>query len=200
VVAVKKNGIPQSDEAVREDAEGECFDPSKPLYNMRHERFAQLVFKGYKVRDAYIAAGFSETHGQGAWLTRNRQDVGARLNWLAEQAALETRRVEAKLRTKILYDQTQAMAEAEEARMLAMQLDRPSAAVAAVQTKAKIAGLLKEDLDLMMGARRPVREMSEKELQLLADEVATLIDTAKRPEQPTGPAVEADKAAPKPYH
>lgn len=62
------------------------FDPSKPLKDAQHERFAHALAKGESQRQAYADAGY-EPHDGNASRLSNNEKVSQRVQWLKEQAA-----------------------------------------------------------------------------------------------------------------
>lgn len=65
---------------------GDASDPSKPLPNTRHERFAQAVASGKTATAAYVAAGYKPNDGNAATLKGN-QRISARIAHLQSLAA-----------------------------------------------------------------------------------------------------------------
>jgi phage terminase small subunit len=98
------------------------------LKNARHERFAQELAKGKSATEATHAAGYADPRNS-TRLTKN-DEIRRRIDEIQGRAA---QRVEVTLQS--------LMAEAEEARQLAMKIDQPSAAVSALTAKGKLAGL-----------------------------------------------------------
>jgi hypothetical protein len=105
------------------------------LKNPKHERFAQELAKGKTATEAYRLAGYKHDDGHASRLAGNGR-VSARVDEICGKAAELAQVTVASL-----------IAEAEKARELAMWLGRPSAAVAAVTAKAKLAGLWVEKTD-----------------------------------------------------
>lgn len=64
-------------------------DPSKPLQDAQHERFACELAKGASQDEAYVLAGFSRNRGNASRLNAN-ENVFERVAWLKEQAATDT--------------------------------------------------------------------------------------------------------------
>ena len=64
-------------------------DPSKPLQDAQHERFACELAKGASQDEAYVLAGFSRNRGNASRLNAN-ENVSQRVAWLKEQAATDT--------------------------------------------------------------------------------------------------------------
>lgn len=124
-------------------------DASKPLKRPQRERYAQLLFAGTGQTDAYEMAGFSRDTSAATRMAR-QPDVAARLEWLFEEQLRKTMEESARAYSACIYDQAQAMIEAEMVRSMAMKLGRASAAINAVRTKALLSGLIKRDDDAMM--------------------------------------------------
>ena len=61
-------------------------DPSKPLPDAQHERFACELAKGASQDEAYELAGFSRNRGNACRL-KAKESVSQRVKWLQEQAA-----------------------------------------------------------------------------------------------------------------
>lgn len=99
------------------------------LTNPKHERFAQELAKGKTSDEAYRLAGYAENRGNATRLKAN-ESVMKRVAELAGRSA-----------DRAVVTASSLIAEAEEARLLAMSLDLPSAAVAAIQAKGKLAGV-----------------------------------------------------------
>jgi phage terminase small subunit len=102
------------------------------LDNPRHERFAQEVVKGFLHGQAYLNAGYKAKSlaVASAAATRLLKDVKIqkRIQEIQERVARKT-----EVTTESI------LAELEEARVLAMSLEQPNAAVAASMGKAKVA-------------------------------------------------------------
>lgn len=99
-----------------------------PLPNQRHERFAQELAKGNSASEAYTNAGYGESRSAACRLSTN-VNVQARVAELQERGA---KRVEVTVESLI--------EEAEAARLLAMSIEAPSAAIAAVREKGVLSG------------------------------------------------------------
>lgn len=61
------------------------FDPTLPLRDSQHERFAQLLAAGSSQTEAYVGAGYEEHASNASRLSRNDK-VQARILWLKQQA------------------------------------------------------------------------------------------------------------------
>jgi len=101
-----------------------------PLRNPRHEAFVRGLLEGKSEVDAFEAAGYARDRGNAARLMAN-ESVRARLVELQKETAGET-----KLTVEGLLDQLEA------ARAKATDLEQLSAAVRAIEAKAKISGLM----------------------------------------------------------
>lgn len=101
-----------------------------PLNNNRHERFVAGLLEGKSASQAYADAGYQPDDGNAARLNAN-QKIKARLAELQSEVAGQT-----KLTVESL------LAELEQARAKATDLRQLSAAVRAIESKAKISGLL----------------------------------------------------------
>ena len=100
------------------------------LQNPRHERFAQELATGKSADAAYVSAGYRANRSNAARLSAN-QDIQKRV---AEIQSLGAERAAITVETLI--------AETESARSKAMgEKGGAAAAVAAITTKAKLAGL-----------------------------------------------------------
>ena len=98
------------------------------LQNPRWERFARERAKGEKIVRAYAKAGYSAQRSNAARLIAN-DSVKARIAELQEKPA---KKLEVTLES--------LLAEAEEARQLAMKLGQSAAAIAAVKEKGVLSG------------------------------------------------------------
>jgi hypothetical protein len=68
------------------------FDPSKPLANVKHERFCWAIVQGHRLAPAYEIAGFEGKSSRLPWQLRHKPAVDARVNWLlAERIKADTR-------------------------------------------------------------------------------------------------------------
>ena len=64
-------------------------DPSKPLQDAQHERFACELAKGASQDEAYELAGYKR-HRSSASRLRTNANVSQRVEWLKQQAASDT--------------------------------------------------------------------------------------------------------------
>lgn len=107
-----------------------------PLSNARHEKYAQALFEGLPQNAAYEAAGFRYHEGNASRLRRNEKIV-ARLTELQEAVAESSQvTVQSLLR------------ELEHARKRADSLDQLAASVRAIETKAKVSGLMSQKIEV----------------------------------------------------
>jgi hypothetical protein len=103
---------------------------SGPLANPRHEAFVRELAKGKSATEAYVAAGYKESRQHAARLATNG-DIVARL------AALQNAVAE-----KTVHTVERLIDKAEEARLLAMEIKQPAAAVTAILGIARLRGFL----------------------------------------------------------
>src|SRR5436305_50420 len=120
------------------------------LDNPRHERFAQELAKGKSQAEAYTEAGFKPNDSNCSRLNGNER-IQARVAELLDRVAIRCEVTAASL-----------IDEAEEARMLALKLGQPSAAVAAIKEKGVLAGVRIEKSERKN--TNDVRRLSEDEL------------------------------------
>jgi phage terminase small subunit len=106
------------------------------LTNPRHERFAQALFGGKPANAAYEEAGYKPHDGNCIRL-RGNERIKARLAELQAEIAKEN-----------VVSVGSLLAELESARQKATDLDQLSAAVRAIEAKAKIAGLLTQKIEI----------------------------------------------------
>jgi hypothetical protein len=59
-----------------------CFDPSKPLANVKHERFYWAIVQGHRLGPAYEIAGFEGKSPRLPWQLRHKPAIDARVSWL----------------------------------------------------------------------------------------------------------------------
>ena len=57
-------------------------DSSKPLPNIKHERFCWAIVQGHRLGPAYQIAGFEGKSPRLPWQLRHRPHIDARINWL----------------------------------------------------------------------------------------------------------------------
>ena len=106
------------------------------LKNPRHELFAQELAKGKSATEAYTLAGYKACRQNAARLTTN-DDIRARL---AELQATAAKASEVTIQS--------LLNELEDARVKASNLDQLSAAVRAIEAKAKVSGLLVQRVEV----------------------------------------------------
>jgi phage terminase small subunit len=111
-------------------------DYSAILANPRHERFALALSKGMRATQAYIEAGNKPCRQNSARLT-TKNDIKARLVELQEAVAKESGVTVGSL-----------LAELEDARAKATDLNQLSAVVKAISEKARISGLLVQKVEI----------------------------------------------------
>ena len=107
-----------------------------PLRNPRHERFVQALFEGKTADEAYIEAGFHENRGNASRL-KATESIRNRLAELQEAVAATNEVSVGSL-----------LRELEQARQKASNLDQLSAAVRAIEAKAKVSGLLIQRMEV----------------------------------------------------
>jgi phage terminase small subunit len=107
-----------------------------PLRNPRHEKFAQCLLEGKTAVDAHEQAGYARDDGNAARLAANPK-IQERLVELQNEIAGE-----AKITVQGL------LGELEDARKKATDLEQLSAAVRAIESKAKISGLLVQKVEV----------------------------------------------------
>ena len=69
-------------------------NPSKPLANVKHERFCGAIVQGHRLGPAYETAGFTGKSPRLPWQLRHKPRVDARVTWLLAQ------RIEADMRER----------------------------------------------------------------------------------------------------
>lgn len=119
------------------------------LKNARHERFAAALAEGMSQEQAYVAAGFSPKGARGSacrLLQRYARIRKRRDELLAERERLRAG-AQVAAAARFEYDTNIALSEAHEALGLARTKKDPRAMVAAVQLKAKLAGVLIERVE-----------------------------------------------------
>ena len=159
------------------------------LANPRHERFARYYMRCGVASEAYRKAGYNTTTALATRVNASRllshANVKRRIREIRKQMAG---------RTRITVDSL--IAELEADRDLARALEQPSAAIAAVQLKARLAGLLVDrketgapgDFGALQSAEDVLaavrRDLGDKAADLLqaslveADEDAALVEAA----------------------
>jgi phage terminase small subunit len=114
---------------------------SGPLKNPRHEAFIQHLLQGKNATDAYAAAGFMpDGNGANASRLNRNPKVAARLAELQAGIAAET-----VVTVKGLIN------ELEDARKRATDLKQLSAAIKAIEAKAKLSGLVVDKQQIEIG-------------------------------------------------
>ena len=110
-----------------------------PLKNVRHERFVQDLLEGKNATDTYEQAGFKRDDGNAARLKANPK-VAERLAELQAEIAAET-----------VVTVQGLINEMESARKTATDLKQLSAAIKAIEGKAKLSGLLVDKKQIEVG-------------------------------------------------
>ena len=126
------------------------------LDNPRHERFAQEVAQGTSQREAYKRAGYESKSAAAADAAASRliRD-GKVLMRIKEIQTVGARKAEVTTES--------ILQELEDARVLAMSLNQPNAAVAASMGKAKVAGKIVQRHE--HGQPGAFAELNDEELQ-----------------------------------
>jgi hypothetical protein len=118
------------------------------LANSRHEAFAQALARGLSISSAYAEAGYKPNRGNAHTLLKQNQGISKRVEEIqAEQLAIHQQvTAEAAAKTQVTLESL--IAEAEAARVKAMsEKGGAAAAVSAITTKSKLAGLWREKVD-----------------------------------------------------
>jgi hypothetical protein len=63
-------------------------DSSKPLANVKHERFCWAIVQGHRLAPAYEIAGFAGKSPRLPWQLRHRPAIDARVGWLLAQRVM----------------------------------------------------------------------------------------------------------------
>lgn len=111
------------------------------LTNQRHEKFAQELAKGKSQVAAYKAAGYKPDDGAAARLSGNVR-IRERLAELQGRAA-----------EKAIVTAADIAAQLDEDRAFAREMESAAAMVSATMGKAKVLGLLKDQVDLTTGGK-----------------------------------------------
>lgn len=87
------------------------FDPSKPLANVKHERFCCAIVQGHRLGPAYEIAGFAGKSPRLPWQLRHKPVIDARIRWLLVdriefEAAIRGRALEKEMdaRTRLIRE------------------------------------------------------------------------------------------------
>jgi hypothetical protein len=148
------------------------------LSNPKHERFAQAISNGKTLEKAYEEAGYKPSKSNGSQL-KQRTDVSERINEILTQSC-------ARLVENVDYSREKILAEIEEARMMALNLEMPGAAWQAAIAKARILGLIIDrrevgdagafdamtDEELVREATKKAQELGVPHLKLVDDDSA----------------------------
>jgi hypothetical protein len=117
------------------------YDASTPLRPQQREWFVQSLLGGMSLSAAYRAAGFV---GGSAWLASKiakHPDIVARLEYLKGEIFRQREQHQVRANCAAV-NKDQLMVQAEEMRIMALDLKRPAAAMRAIELKAHLAGLL----------------------------------------------------------
>jgi phage terminase small subunit len=129
------------------------------LPNHRWERFAQELAKSKPADQDNQAAGSTQNRGNATRLKQNER-INARVAEIIDRAAVRAEVTQASL-----------IEEAEEARLLAMQLDQPAAAIAAIKEKGVLSGVRVEKSERTN--KTDARQLSDHDLDAaIADALA----------------------------
>jgi phage terminase small subunit len=107
------------------------------LNNARHEKFCLALLEGKSADEAFVIAGYKKNRGNASRLKAN-ENVLARLTELQAAAAKASEVTVESL-----------LAELEDAREKATTRDQLSAAVRAIEAKAKVSGLLTQKVEII---------------------------------------------------
>lgn len=132
-----------------------------PLRNARYERFVGFLLEGKSELDAYTAAGYTGDRGNASRL-KARPEVAARLAEMQEQIAAE-----------VPVTVQGLISELEQARIKASDLKQLSAAIKAIEGKAKLSGLLveRQKVEVSGSVSFDKAETPEDIIALLLDEM-----------------------------
>lgn len=103
--------------------------------NLRHERFARAWIKTGVAARAYLKAGYEPT-------TRHALDVAASRLMTHVEVKRRIRELKKQMATRNRITVDSLVEELDEARVSAMALDQPSAAITASMSKARLVGLI----------------------------------------------------------
>jgi hypothetical protein len=106
-----------------------------PLRNPRHEAFARALFENKSADESYVIAGYSENRGNATRLKAK------------ESIQLRVAELQAEAQRKSEVTVESLLSELEEARQKASNLDQLSAAVRAIEAKARVSGLLVQRIE-----------------------------------------------------
>lgn len=112
-----------------------------PLRNPKWERFAVLVASGAGIADSYEKAGYKR-HQQNASRLRKNEQVRRRIDDLLSEQSAQVVQELAENALESAYTRRDAMKESAAALTLALSVEQPGAAVAAVSLRSKLNGLL----------------------------------------------------------
>ena len=75
--------------------------PSKPLANVKHERFCWAIVQGHRLGPAYEIAGFAGKSPRLPWQLRHKPAIDARVSWLLAKRIEDDTRARHKAEKKI---------------------------------------------------------------------------------------------------
>ena len=147
-------------------------DPARPLLNLKHERFCNLLVRGKDRMDAFEAAGFPRHRGNVIRLLK-RPEVKARIDYLLEQAAKVTVYDAAWIKDRLAKhaENLTEYLEDEDGTKRAGPLFNASAGVRALEMLGREHGMFKEKIELGGRVQVANRELFEK---LTPDERSSL--------------------------
>ena len=141
------------------------------LTNARYERFAQELAKGRTADEAYVRAGFSKNRGNASRLKSN-ESVAARIAEIQGKAAEQA-----------IVTVNDIVAQLDEDRLFARELEAPAAAISATMGKAKVLGHLSDKIEHTGKDGGPIQVEDLSDMDALR-RVRFLMNKAKR-EAPT---------------
>src|ERR1700690_2535043 len=163
---------------------------NKPLSNVKHEQFCQLVAAGMPVEDAYSKVGYVANPANGRKL-RIKASVKARLEWLLASAANRTMNAAARSFDRMSYTREDAMRECEVAMELAKETKNSTGYIAAVTLRSKLSALLIERKEV--GGPGDFEGMTDDELWHAVREASGSKDTGTRGKSRTGIEAASDQ-------
>ena len=145
---------------------------NKPLSNVKHEQFCQLVAAGMPVEDAFRKVGYNSNPANARRL-RFKDSVKGRLEWLLASAANRTMNAAARSFDRVTYTREDAMRECETAMKIAEETKNSTGYIAAVTLRSKLSALLIERKEV--GGPGDFEGMTD-------DELWNAVRSANRPE------------------
>jgi hypothetical protein len=136
----------------------------------------QLLLAGLSSVEAYRTANYSGASARASDMAK-QPDLVARLEYIQKVALSQVYKESRQGLCAAVYDKSFGIAQAEEARVMALHLRRPQAAIQAVRFKARIAGLLKEaapSFDMRLS------EMSIEQLEMMRESFSRELTDVQR--------------------